>query len=314
MADELAMHEMLQKLKDLAIELGKTPTMFEAERVGLTKHKIQRNFGGMVQFVSAAGLDPARAKKIDNTIFEKSIEKHIDQYEPREKTPYIHIKPIHTIILGDTHFPFIHKDKIKAALDYIALKKPARVIQVGDLYDMLSHGKFPRSLNVYTPKEEMNEGRKGAQKMWEEVRRIAPKAELRQILGNHDIRPMKRIIEQYPEAELFFDFSKWFQFDGVQSHLDVREELILEGIAYIHGYRSKLGDHMEYMRRPVVCGHSHRGGVSVKNFGDATLWELNAGYLGDPESKALSYTAQKHNHWTHGLGEVDEWGARFIAL
>jgi hypothetical protein len=311
--DDNKLHEMVSRLKDLAIELGRTPSKQEFIKETEFSDRQVIKFG-YNQLVTGAGLKPYHSKKIDNEIFQKNIVTHIDEYEHREKKPYLHIKPIHTIILGDTHFPFVHKDKVKAALDYIAFKKPARVIQCGDLYDMLSHGKFPRSLNTYTPKEEMAKGREGAQKMWDEIRRIIPKADLRQILGNHDIRPMKRIIEQYPEAELFIDFSKWFQFDGVQTHMDIREELVLEGIAYIHGHRSKLGDHMEYMRRPTVCGHSHRGGVFYKNFGDSTLWELNAGYLGDPESKALSYTAQKHTHWTHGVGEVDEWGPRFIPL
>jgi predicted phosphodiesterase len=304
--------KLVQQLRDLASEIGKTPTRREyVERYG---HDFDSKFGAFSPFVLAAGLEPGKARKIDNSIFERDIVTHLDQYEAKERVPFLDIKPKHTIILGDTHFPFVHKDKLKRALDYIAFKKPERVIQVGDLYDMLSHGKFPRSLNVYTPKEEMAEGRRGAQDMWEEVRRIAPQAELHQILGNHDVRPMKRIIEQYPEAELFFDFSKWFQFDGVQSHLEMRDELILENIAYIHGYRGKIGDHMEYMRRPVVCGHLHRGGVVYKNYGDAVLWELNAGYLGDPDSKALSYTAQKHSHWTHGVGEIDQFGPRFVPL
>lgn len=68
------------------------------------------------------------------------------------------------------------------------------------------------------------------------------------------------------------------------------------------------------MRRPVVCGHSHRAGLFFKNYGDATLFEMNAGYLGDPESKALSYTPQKHTHWTHAFSVIDEHGPRVITL
>jgi len=312
--DQDKFHQMVSRIKDLAIELGKTPTKIDLQNNGVSDHMI-RGLGGLVPLIHAAGLIPTtRTRKVDNSIFEKDIVEHLEKFDTAPKEPFIKIDPLHTIILGDTHFPFVHKDSLKKAIDYIAFKKPKRILQIGDLFDMLSHGKFPRSMNVYTPKEEMSEGRKMAEQMWKEIQKACPKAEYRQILGNHDIRPMKRIIEQYPEAEIFFDFTKWFSFDGVQTHSDIRQELILEGIAYIHGYRGKLGDHMEYMRRPVVCGHSHRGGVFFKNYGDATLFELNAGYLGDPDSKALSYTAQKHNHWTHGLGEVDIHGPRFISL
>lgn len=313
MADDNKLHEMVGRLKDLAIEMGRTPTKSDfISKCGFSDRQVGK-FGYTV-LVQGAGLEAYHVRKIDSSIFEKDITAHLESHQPKDKTPYIDVKPIHTIILGDTHFPFVHKDKLKAALDYIAFRKPKRVIQIGDLYDCFSHGKFPRSVNIYTPKEEMLEARRGAEAMWAEVRRVLPEAELHGILGNHDLRPMKRVIEQYPEAELFFDFEKWFKFDGVTTHMDARQELILEGIAYIHGYRSKLGEHMEYMRRPVVCGHSHRGGAVFKNYGDATLWELNAGYLGDAESKALSYTAQKHTHWTHGIGEVDDFGPRFVVL
>jgi hypothetical protein len=123
---------------------------------------------------------------------------------------------------------------------------------------------------------------------------------------------MKRIIEAYPEAELFMDFEKWFKFDGVTTHSDIRQELIINGICFIHGYRSKLGDHRDFNKMSTVVGHSHLGGVNFKNYGSEILFELNAGYIGDPESKALSYTSQKIVNWTHGLGVIDSFGARFI--
>jgi hypothetical protein len=216
------------------------------------------------------------------------------------------------VIIGDCHFPFVHKPSLDKSIAFIKEFQPKYVIQIGDLYDMLSHGKFPRSLNVYTPKDEMNEGRKMALDMWAKIKEVAPKAECHQVLGNHDIRPMKRIIEAYPEAELFMDFEKWFKFDGVTTHSDIRQELIINGICFIHGYRSKLGDHRDFNKMSTVVGHSHLGGVNFKNYGSEILFELNAGYIGDPESKALSYTSQKIVNWTHGLGVIDSFGARFI--
>lgn len=54
--------------------------------------------------------------------------------------------------------------------------------------------------------------------------------------------------------------------------------------------------------------------MSFKRIGGKTLYELNAGYLGDPESKALSYTPTKITNWTLGWGYIDEDGPRFVAL
>lgn len=311
--DQTKIHELIVKVKDLAVELGKAPTKIEMFNAGISDHAI-RSAGGVTAIHHAAGLSPEKAKKIDNSIFLKDIESHIESFEPKTKEAILPIKLESTVIFGDTHFPFIHEPSLNKALEIIGQIKPKYVVQVGDLYDMLAHSKFPRSLNTYTPLQEMELGRKMAAEMWASVRKISPKSECHQILGNHDIRPMKRIIEAYPEAEIFMDFEKWFKFDGVTSHMDIRKELNLGGILYIHGHRSKLGEHMEFFRRCVVHGHSHKGGVYYKNMGDSILWELDAGYLGDPESKALSYTPTKHTHSTHGLGVIDEYGPRFIAL
>lgn len=307
-------HEILSAVKDLAIELGRTPEMQEIQGKISTKHELYKLFGSHAALIEAAGLNPVKARKIDNSIFHKDIEDHLAKHEPSEKAPVLDIRYTRTVILGDIHAPFTRIDQLKKVVEFIKAFKPVRVVQVGDLYDMLSHGKFPRSMNIYTPASEMAEGRKVAEKLWRDIQEASPKAECYQILGNHDQRPMKRILEAYPEAELFLDFSKWFIFDGVQTQFDIRQELILDGIAYIHGYKSKLGEHMEFMRRPVICGHSHRPGIFYKNFGDATLFEMNVGYLGDPESKALSYTPQKHTHWSHSFGVIDEHGPRLVIL
>ncbi|NDD53352.1 hypothetical protein EBZ39_05680 [bacterium] len=314
MGKDQRIHEVLSQVKDLAIELGRSPEMKEINVGIASKHEIYKLFGSHVQVLQAAGLPLIKQKKIDNSIFHKDIEKHLEEYSPKEKIPNLDIRYTKTVILGDIHAPFADQAKLKKVIEFIEKFKPARVIQVGDLYDMLSHGKFPRSHNIYTPAQEMAEGRKIVDKMWKDIQKAAPKAECFQILGNHDQRPMKRILEAYPEAELFMDFSKWFTFDGVITEFDIRKELILDGIAYLHGYKSRLGEHMEFMRRPVICGHTHRAGLVYKNFGDQILFEMNVGFLGDPESKALSYTAQRHTHWTHAFGVIDEHGPRVVML
>lgn len=309
-------HDLISKLKDMAIELGRIPTRNEfCKGVKAARYHITKHYQEYSVMVHAAGLDPNRTTKaVSNIIFEKSIEEQIEGFIPKVKHPFIETEFTSSIIIGDTHFPFVHKEKIKKVLEFIDFVKPARVIQIGDLYDMLSHTKFPRSMNVYTPKEEMDLARAGAREMWKKIRMSVPKAEMYQILGNHDIRPMKRILERYPEGELFLDFEKWFLFDGVQAEMDTRKELILDGIAYIHGHGSKLGQHMEYMRRSVIHGHTHRAGIVYKNYGDTILFEADAGFVGDMESKALSYTPQKYTHSTHTILQINQFGPQIIIL
>ena len=312
-------HELIVKLKDLAIELGRTPTAVEfTTRVPKTQFAYRKHFGSYAVLVQAADLDPVKngykSIKTVSQVFHKDIITQIQNHEPTEKTPFLDIKFTDTIIFGDLHFPFVHQPKLNKAFEIVAALKPKRIVQVGDLYDMLSNSKFPRSLNVYTPGDELALGRKAAETFWGTIQKLVPRVECHQILGNHDWRPMKQVLAQAPELEMFLDFEKWFKFDGVETNFDIRKELILDGIAYIHGYKSRLGEHMEYMRRPVICGHTHKAGVVYKNYGDTVHFEMNVGYLGDPDSKALSYTPQRHTHWTHSMGRLSEHGPQVILL
>jgi hypothetical protein len=119
-------------------------------------------------------------------------------------------------------------------------------------------------------------------------------------------------LECYPEGELFFSIDKYYKFDGVQMHMDARTPLELDGVLFTHGHYSRLGDHRDYNLQSTVCGHSHLGGVTLRQIRGQVLFEMNAGYMGDPDSKALAYTPTKIVKWTKGWGWIDQWGARFI--
>lgn len=217
-----------------------------------------------------------------------------------------------TLVIGDCHFPFHHKPALTWVLDLIKKLSPDRIIQVGDIYDMFSHTRFARSHDIMTPKQEVTEARVTAEEMWSIIQRYAPKAELYQILGNHDDRPKKRILDKYPELASIVDISHLWEFDGVKTIHDSREELILDGVIFMHGYRTKLGDHTKYNHMSTVHGHTHRGGTIFIPIKGMTLWELDAGYCGDPEAAALSYGPQKINNWTLGCGWLDDEGPRFM--
>lgn len=216
------------------------------------------------------------------------------------------------MILGDTHFPFHCRKSVRKVLALIKALKPKLVIQIGDAYDLYSFSKFPRSLLGLTPKQEIKQGRKGLEELWADIRAAAGRGvECFQLKGNHDERLAKRIQEALPEVEGMAGLGLW-NFPGVQTMETEREELIIDGIIYMHGYR-KFGDHMRYNLASTVCGHSHQGGVVFHPVKGKTLFELNAGYLGDPQSYALSYTAQARiSKWTIGVGVIDEYGPRFV--
>lgn len=281
----------------------------------MSERQLRRCFSGFVAALTAAGL--ADKKPPDRKPPRADVAKTIARPTP----PRITIPGQRDIlVIGDTHFPFTEVHALSALYEFVERKRPQVVVQVGDLFDCFAHGRFPRSRCIFNPQEEADLGFKMAADMWATIHKLSPGAECYQILGNHDSRPLKRILEAYPEGEVFFSIDRFYQFEGVKTLMDTRQELVIDGVAFIHGYLSGLGKHRDFMNRNVVCGHSHVGGVSFKNTLDPesgrmqTIWELNAGYLGDPTSKALSYTPQRITRWTLGWGYIDADGPRFIAL
>jgi len=202
-------------------------------------------------------------------------------------------------------------------LEYVGDEKPEYVIINGDGWDMYSHSRFPRSHNVFSPREEQSTSRTLNEQFWLEVKRKHRSAKCYQLLGNHDVRPLKKILDSYPEAEDWVKekMRELFSFNGVTTIHDPREELFLnKNTAVFHGYRSKLGDHRDYILMNSINGHTHIGGVVVRQIRGVVLWELNSGMAADPNAKGLTYTAQKISNATSGFGGVNKYGPQFIAV
>lgn len=219
------------------------------------------------------------------------------------------------LCVPDSHFPFVNKAALNQIYELCRANKPQIIVHLGDLLDFYSFSRFPRSLDVIAPKDEVSRGRAGAEEMWRWLQRASPKAKCFQLMGNHCERPIKQLLNKFPEAESFIHTSDLFEFPDVETMKSERDELIIGDILFQHGFRSKLGDHCKNNGMSTVCGHSHRGGVFFTRLGDKTIWELNGGHIALESSKPLSYTRQRHiSNWTSGCGLIDENGPRFIPL
>lgn len=217
-------------------------------------------------------------------------------------------KPL-VLALGDAHSPWIYWPTVDLFVKRVAAtrgKANVHVVQLGDLLDMYSFTRFPRSHDLYTPKEEVRRGRAGAERIWERIQRANPKAKCWQLIGNHDVRPHKRISEQLPETSSLFDLRALWQFDKVTTMKGDQDDLIIGNISIVHGFTA-LGGHVEYTKRNTICGHLHRGNVVTRRYGRRTLWEANAGWCGNPKALPLSYSQLKrYNKTTQGWLECED--------
>lgn len=320
MSDSPEVHILMVALKDLAIELGRTPTRDEfASKIKNAKDRINRTFGSYTTMVHASGLEPAKVKKkVDNSIFDVDLEKHLSLYKPKELILPQNIDPYPDVAsISDIHWPFVNQLVVNEFVCYVGDVKPTWVVLNGDAWDRYSHAKFPRSHNQFTPRQEDAMARQMNEEFWQKIKKASPKSKCYQLMGNHDIRPIKRVIEEYPEAEDWVKekLNSMFTFPGVTTIFDPREELFLSNnVIAFHGYRGKLGEHRDYTLYCTLNGHTHLGGVVFRKIRGQVIWELNSGLAGDPLAKGLTYTPQKITHWTPGFSAIDKRGPRFIHL
>lgn len=317
-------HDIIADIKRVQAEVGRRPTRRDYREHGqIPDRQIRNAFGGFSNALKAAGITPNQDKK--TKIVHKSVTEIVYRDTPNDGTLLRYIDRCNIGIFGDLHFPFVDRQKLKDAIRLFARKKIAVAVQIGDLHDMFSHGKYPRSRNTYSPNSEISLAYEMACEFWSEVKKQCGDIQLFQLLGNHDVRPLKRILELYPEGEIFLDeaFNKWFMFDGVETLTSDKQELFLIDrkrsdplgqLCFMHGYSSRPGFHRDYNVCNTILGHTHTGGTWFRNTRFGQMFELNAGYLADVSSKALSYRSQKLSKSTTGVGLIEEWAPSFIPL
>lgn len=221
------------------------------------------------------------------------------------------------LCVGDTHFPFHDRQRLPMIYEVARREKPDIIVQLGDLFDLFNWFRDSQSREVMTPRDELSLARWEADAFWGRMADAAPKAARFQILGNHCVRILKKCTRGAAELEgvlEMLDFRQLWRFPGVETMPDSRTPLEAGGIVFHHGWQSSLGRHCQHFLRNTVVGHTHHGGVYFVRHFDRTLWELNCGYIADPNSPAMSYTFASVSRSVPGYGWVDGRGPRFVPL
>lgn len=227
-----------------------------------------------------------------------------------------HSGDLKVLVIPDQHFPFVNKKALARLIEVAKEIQPTHIVNVGDTYDMYSFSRFARSMDVMTPKQEMKKGRQMAEKMWADLQAAAPKAKCFQVLGNHEDRIYKKIMNVAAEYESIIEepIRKLLTFPNVYTLKSSKSELVINDIVFIHGWSTSAGFHVRYFMQNVVHGHTHRGSVQFVAHKGKTLWELDCGFIADQNSLPLEYRETKTSQWHIGFGLVDKHGPRFIPL
>ena len=156
-----------------------------------------------------------------------------------------------------------------------------------------------RDRSMFTPQAEESLARKCAEKCGARLKNFT-QFEMFSTLRKSRCATTKECDSKWPEGEHWISevYKSRMSFEGVRTIYDPTEELIIDDIIVLLGYLSSIGAREDFNQSKVICGHSHRGGVSFRPLKIKSFGELNAGFLGDAESKALSYRPQRLHNWT----------------
>jgi len=220
------------------------------------------------------------------------------------------------LVIPDLHAPFHCEKGLQNIIKYAKKHKPTHIVQIGDALDLFAFSRFAKSLNdsEMTAKQELFAGVKIIGRMWKQLQKDNPRVHCFQMRGNHSARLDKRLEESNPELCGIVDLSGIWRFPKVNTIYNTRQELIINNIMFIHGYRSKLGDHTKYNHMSVVHGHCHRPGIAYIPIKGKSLFEMDVGHCIDIKSIAVSYMPQKTTNWTKSFGWIDKHGPRVICL
>lgn len=308
-------HDLVAALKQVQGELGRHPRRDEfCQHSGISRHHIERLFGSWLKFTQAAGSEtPVENKFSTKKRIQDFYHRDVKQMLTKPKEPCFPLMgPFRKILcIGDLHCPWWCEDSVSLIYCLIEELKPDVILTMGDDYDFYSFARFPRSHMLFNPQDELTTARKQLETLWKTIRKLAPKAELYSLIGNHNLRPHKQILAKCPELEPFFDIKKWFEFDGVTTVHDAREPLVIDGISNIHGFKTG-GGHTEILNTHVSHGHTHRGGYTLKKINGAWLAELDCGYVGNPAAPCFNFTSVKETRWTRGVGWWSQYSGAFL--
>jgi len=223
------------------------------------------------------------------------------------------------LAIPDLHFPWVSTQALSRLHKVLRMEKPDIVIQLGDIYDQYVFSRFDRSFELIAPKEEIACARAMAKTFWLKVQKACPKAKYVQLMGNHDIRFAKKILQKLPELAYEIDDlrNKYYSFPGVEILKTERDFIEIDDTIYVHGWLGRKNGHMNHFEKSVVRAHSHAAALYLEQ-GYSTrykpLFEMQAGCLIEESMVPFNYTSSKMTKWRHAYGIIEDGFPRLIIL
>lgn len=207
-----------------------------------------------------------------------------------------------TIYVGsDIHIPFEDKKAVKAFLDACEITQPEVIVLNGDVMDMFMLSKFTKG-EGRNPAEEVEETRE----LLRDLRRRCPKSDIYYIIGNHETRLERYVLNKAPElsslVEDVFSILKVSDFNirGCSS-LTINNNLVFKHGTLL-GNKSGLSaiKEMENAYMSGCSGHTHRLCKYIARKSGRKFFWIETGCLCD-----LNPEYMVNPNWQQGFAMVE---------
>jgi len=223
-----------------------------------------------------------------------------------------------TVVIPDTHVPFHDRAAWRKLLKYCEDTSPEAVVLLGDFMDfhaLSQHRKNEQWLDNL--KREINAGKKGLA----QLRAANPKAEIRYIEGNHELRWSTYFLNKAPVMRLL---NMGWETALDLAALDIKLQRpnkptwipagAGERVAAYHGHEMKgsltkpaahalrMAENLGYN---VHIGHGHKMGLLVGKSGNKEVFGAEGGSLVQRKSIGFDYLGNKVVPWWVGWQVYD---------
>lgn len=192
------------------------------------------------------------------------------------------------LVIGDTHFPYHHKNFFKDFAHHLKEYKPTHIVHMGDIADLHAisrHDPDPELPNIAT---ELARAHMAVQKM---SKMIPGSTRVYLCLGNHDGRIEKRASQNGIPRHFLRNFKDLL---GIPSSWQVDFEHQIDNIAFLHGKSPVRGKTTLAYGCHTVQGHFHsKLCVEYHQSPRQMLWSVFCG--GAPDDKSLAMAYGKNN-------------------
>jgi len=226
------------------------------------------------------------------------------------------------VIISDLQYPFIKKSYVESLLDYIDYVKPDKLLSVGDELDCQTISTYARGTALEF-EGSLQKNIIGLRSLLKEFRSAIGRSKPFIIQrSNHTIRIEKYVARHAPamsqidaiKIENLLGYNdKDINVQYNRSLTEVAKNVIMahgdEGRLFNGAGQTALGLAVRTGKN-VICGHTHRQGISSASTGYAgklnTLWGCEVGHLCDLNSAGMRYMKEGHANWQAGFGILYE--------